>query len=142
MGKEEKELMLELKSKDKKREERLKEKAITAWNKRIADTGKTLTCFKCHGGMMINDELYELVRESYNKNNKDYLNEQMHKACKDMEISCFKCHGTGIHKAPILDDNGEWTDKWKSCHCEICAGTGKITLALYEKRQKRMRDKE
>ena len=84
--------------KDKKREERFKEKAITAWNKRVADTGKTL--------------------------------------------SCFKCHGTGIHKAPILDDNGEWTYKWKSCHCEICAGTGKITLALYEKLQKRMRDKE
>ena len=75
-----------------------KEEAIKAWNKRVADVGKTL--------------------------------------------SCFKCHGTGIHKAPILDDNGEWTDKWKSCHCEICAGTGKITLALYEKWQKRMRDKE
>ena len=92
---------------------------------------------------MTDKKLYEFVRENYNKVNKDYLNEQMQKACKDMEISCFKCHGLGTYNVPILDDNGEWTDKWESCHCEICGGTGKITLALYEKWQKRMRgDKE
>ena len=54
-------------------------------------------------------------------------------------LSCFKCHGSGTYNVPILDDNGEWTDKWESCHCEVCCGTGKITLALYEKWQKRMR---
>ncbi len=92
---------------------------------------------------MTDKELYEFVRENYNKANKDYLNEQMHKACKDMEISCFKCHGKGTYSAPILDDNGEWIDKWESCHCEVCGGTGKITLARYEEWQKRMRgDKE
>ncbi len=74
------------------------EEAIKIWNQRVADAGKTLTC--------------------------------------------FKCHGTGIHKAPILNDNGEWADEWESFQCEICRGTGKITLALYEKWQKRMRDKE
>ena len=89
--------------------------------------------------MMTDKELYEFVRENYNKVNKDYLNEQMQKACKDMRISCFKCHGKGTYNAPILDDNGEWIDKWESCHCEVCGGTGKITLALYEKWQKRMR---
>ena len=94
------------------------------------------------GGEMTNEELYKLLRENYSKVNKDYLNEQMHKACKDMEISCFKCHGLGTYNAPILDDNGEWTDKWESCHCEVCCGTGKITFALYEKWQKRMREQE
>ena len=92
---------------------------------------------------MSEEELCKLLRENYSKVNKDYLNEQMHKAWKDMEISCFKCHGLGTYNVPILDDNGEWTDKWESCHCEVCGGTGKITLALYEKWQKRMRgDKE
>lgn len=81
---------------------------------------------------MTNEELYELVRENYNKVNKDYLNEQMQKACKDMKISCFKCHGLGVYGVPCLDDNGEWTDEWESCHCEVCGGTGKITLKAYE----------
>ena len=91
---------------------------------------------------MTNEELYKLVRENYSKVNKDYLNEQMQKACKDMEISCFKCHGLGTYNVPILDDNGEWTDEWESCHCEVCGGTGKITLAFYEELQKGARDKE
>ncbi len=73
-------------------------KAIEAWNKRVVDANKTITC--------------------------------------------FKCHGKGTYKAPILDVCGEWTGLWKPCHCEVCGGTGKITLAFYEKMQKRMRDKE
>lgn len=92
---------------------------------------------------MTNEELYELVRENYNKVNKGYLNEQMHKACKDMEISCFKCHGTGVYGVPYLDDNGEWDGRLDVRKCEVCGHTGKITLAQYEKWQKRMRgDKE
>ena len=47
-------------------------------------------------------------------------------------LTCFKCHGAGTYKAPILDDNDEWTDEWESCHCEVCGGTGKITLKAYE----------
>ena len=54
-------------------------------------------------------------------------------------LSCFKCHGKGTFNVPILNDNCEWMDEWESCHCEVCGGTGKITLALYEKWQKRMR---
>lgn len=57
-------------------------------------------------------------------------------------ITCFKCHGAGTYNVPILNDNGEWKDEWESRHCGVCGGTGKITLALYEKWQKRMRDKE
>ena len=54
-------------------------------------------------------------------------------------ITCFKCHGKGTFNVPILNDNCEWMDEWESRHCEVCGGTGKITLALYEKWQKRMR---
>jgi len=93
---------------------------------------------------MTNEELYKLLRENYSKVNKDYLNEQMHKACKDMEISCFKCHGAGVYGVP-LDDNGEWDGKLDLDvrRCEVCGGTGKITLARYEELQKGMRgDKE
>ena len=92
---------------------------------------------------MTDEELQKLVRENYSKVNKDYLNEQMHKACKDMEISCFKCHGSGVFGVPYLDDNGEWDGRLDVRKCEVCGHTGKITLALYEKWQKRMRgDKE
>jgi len=92
---------------------------------------------------MTNEELYKLLRENYNKVNKDYLNEQMQKACKDMKISCFKCHGAWVFGVPYLDDNGEWDGRLDFRKCEVCGHTGKITLALYEKWQKRMRgDKE
>ena len=75
------------------------EYADILWNKRFADDGKTLTC--------------------------------------------FKCHGKGTYNVPILDDNGEWTDEWESCHCEVCGGTGKITLKAYEWFQSQQRgDKE
>ena len=58
-------------------------------------------------------------------------------------ITCFKCHGKGTFNVPILNDNGEWMDEWESCHCEVCGGTGKITLKAYEWYQKGMRgDKE
>ena len=83
--------------KDKKREERLKEKAITAWNKRVADTGKTLTC--------------------------------------------FKCHGKGEYDVPI-DPDYSW-DECEQVKCEVCGGTGKITLKAYEWFQSQQRgDKE
>lgn len=61
------------------------------------------------------------------------------KAVKDVNITCFKCHGAGSYRVPILDDNGEWTDDYESCKCEICKGDGKITLDFYEWLQKQMR---
>ena len=57
---------------------------------------------------------------------------------KDINITCFKCHGAGSYRVPILDDNGEWTDEFKNCKCEICKGDGKITLDFYEWLQKQM----
>ena len=90
---------------------------------------------------MTNEELYELVRDNYSKvkDSKDYLNKQLHEVCKNMEISCFKCHGAGVYGVPYLDDNGEWDGRLDVRKCEVCGHTGKITLALYEKWQKRMR---
>lgn len=88
---------------------------------------------------MTDKELYEFVRENYNKVNKDYLNEQMQKACKDMKISCFKCHGKGTYK--VIDPDYSWNEHVQ-LQCEICKGTGKITLEAYEWFQKEMRDKE
>ena len=57
-------------------------------------------------------------------------------------ITCFKCHGEGTYKVPILDVYGGWTGLLKHCHCDFCCGTGKITLKAYEWFQKGMRDKE
>ena len=90
--------------------------------------------------MMTDKELYyEFVRENYNEVNKDYLNEQMQKACKDMKITCFKCHGSGVYGVPYLDDNGEWDGRLDVRKCEVCGGTGKITLKAYELFQKGIR---
>ena len=55
-------------------------------------------------------------------------------------ITCFKCHGAGVYGVPYLDDNGEWDGRLDVRKCEVCGHTGKITLALYEKWQKRMRE--
>ena len=55
---------------------------------------------------------------------------------KDTQITCFKCHGSGNYRVPIIADNGDWTDKWESCKCELCHGTGKITLEFYEELQR------
>jgi hypothetical protein len=44
-----------------------------------------------------------------------------------------------VYGVPYLDDNGEWDGRLDVRKCEVCGHTGKITLALYEKWQKRMR---
>lgn len=58
------------------------------------------------------------------------------KEAKNPMITCFKCHGAGTYRVPIIDDNGEWTDEWESCKCKVCHGTGKITLEFYESLQR------
>ena len=70
--------------------------AVEAWNKRVGDANKTITC--------------------------------------------FKCHGAGVFGVPYLDDNGEWDGRFDVRKCDVCGHTGKITLALYERWQKRMRE--
>lgn len=54
-------------------------------------------------------------------------------------ITCPKCHGKGTYKAlDELDEHGQWT--YKNNKCELCHGTGKITLKFYEDMQKRCRE--
>lgn len=77
-------------------QDRDKEHVIKAWNKRIVDGNKTITC--------------------------------------------FKCHGVGKYKVPI-DPDYSW-DECEQVKCEICGGTGKITLEAYERFQERMRGDE
>ena len=56
-------------------------------------------------------------------------------------LTCFKCHGAGTYPVPI-DPDYSW-DECKQVKCEVCGGTGKITLKAYEWFQKGMRgDKE
>lgn len=52
-------------------------------------------------------------------------------------ITCYKCHGKGKYRVPIDPDYS-----WEECEwhkCELCHGTGKITLEFYEFLQKSMR---
>lgn len=54
-------------------------------------------------------------------------------------ISCFKCHGRGTYEVPI-DPDYSW-EECEQCRCEICRGTGKITLEAYEWFQSQMGEK-
>ena len=50
-------------------------------------------------------------------------------------LSCPKCHGNGTYKAlDDIDEHGQWT--YKKNNCEVCHGTGKMTIEFYEELQK------
>ena len=51
-------------------------------------------------------------------------------------ITCCKCHGAGKYGVPIFAENGEWMGEYKVRQCELCKGTGKISLAFYEDLQR------
>ena len=51
-------------------------------------------------------------------------------------ITCCKCHGEGTFRVPTLDENGAWGYEWETRKCELCHGTGKITLEFYEELQR------
>ena len=65
----------------------------------------------------------------------DNLKQALEEA-KNPMITCCKCHGEGTYRVPTLDENGEWGYEWESRHCELCNGTGKITLEFYEELQR------
>ena len=65
----------------------------------------------------------------------DNLKQALEEA-KNPMITCMKCHGEGTYSVPTLDENGEWGYEWESCKCEVCHGTGKISLQFYEDLQK------
>ena len=54
----------------------------------------------------------------------------------DIVITCCKCHGNGKYEAYEWDEEIKCVKYPKTAECELCHGTGKITLELYEKLQK------
>ena len=59
-------------------------------------------------------------------------------------ITCCECHGKGTYKVPLFDDengDGYCNTKMELFRCEICNGTGQITLEFYEELQKAVREK-
>lgn len=95
------------------------------------------------------DKLKESIAEKYvskRRTKKDWSEEAlsvMEKIDSQQEvmITCPKCHGKGTYDVPIGEtvwgeDGFYEKTEWESRHCELCNGTGKITLEFYEKLQK------
>jgi len=58
-------------------------------------------------------------------------------------LSCPKCHGKGVYEVAVFDEENEvWTGEAENVHCELCYGTGKVTLEFYESIQKASRRNE
>lgn len=53
-------------------------------------------------------------------------------------LSCPKCHGTGKYEVPVCGEGGEFC-RYEPNLCELCKGTGKVTLEFYEELQRRCR---
>ena len=56
-------------------------------------------------------------------------------------ITCCKCHGKGVYGVPKFDDETLMPSmtEWEDRKCEVCHGTGKISLAFYEDLQRCVR---
>ena len=66
-----------------------KVETIEAWNRRVADDGKTLSCFKCHGS-----GTYKVIDPDYSWN-------------EHVQLQCGICKGTG----KITLEAYEWFQK-------------------------------
>lgn len=67
----------------------------------------------------------------------DNLKQALEEA-KNPMITCFKCHGKGVYDVAVCNESGEFIG-WNPTLCEVCKGTGKITLEFYEDLQRRCR---
>ena len=61
---------------------------------------------------------------------------------KDIMITCCKCHGHGSYLVPSYEAFDINKDEWERRECEVCKGTGKISLAFYEDLQRCVRKRE
>ena len=70
----------------------------------------------------------------------DRLKQALEEA-KNPMITCPKCHGEGEYEVAHYEDDEllDCVEIWESKHCELCYGTGKVTLEFYEDIQKRCR---
>ena len=50
-------------------------------------------------------------------------------------LSCPKCHGKGVYDVAAYNESGKMIG-WNPTLCELCKGTGKISLQFYEDLQK------
>ena len=56
---------------------------------------------------------------------------------KEILITCCKCHGKGSYNAlNLVSEDGDMMVKPEPSTCELCKGTGKISLQFYEDLQK------
>ena len=57
-------------------------------------------------------------------------------------LSCPKCHGKGEYEVAHYEDDEllDCVEIWESRHCELCYGTGKVTVEFYESIQKASRE--
>ena len=51
-------------------------------------------------------------------------------------ITCCKCHGKGMYDSYEFDEEIKCVKYPKMVECELCKGTGKITLEFYEDLQR------
>jgi len=58
---------------------------------------------------------------------------------KDIMITCCKCHGHGSYLVPSYEAFDINKDEWERRECEVCKGTGKISLVFYEDLQRCVR---
>ena len=67
----------------------------------------------------------------------DNLKQALEEA-KNPMITCCKCHGKGVYGVPKFDDETYMPSmtEWEDRPCEVCKGTGKISLAFYEDLQR------
>ena len=74
----------------------------------------------------MNEELRERLQELLKRTN-DVL---------QLPVTCPKCHGKGKYEAYEWDEEIKCVKYPKTAECELCKGTGKITLQFYEDLQK------
>ena len=65
----------------------------------------------------------------------DNLKQALEEA-KNPLITCCKCHGKGKYDAYEWDEEIKCVKYPKTAECELCKGTGKISLAFYEDLQR------
>ena len=89
------------------------------------------------------DKLKESIAEKYvskRRAKKDWSEEALSvmetiDSQQEVMITCPKCHGKGTYYVPIFD-YGEFPTRYENRECEVCKGTGKITLEFYEELQR------